>query len=234
MSQVLRAGGFDYADLPAEVAVEAREVADRVREAHARTVQTVIAMGRELLRVKGKLTHGQFGRWLDAEFGGGARTAQNYMSAAERFADKSETVSYLPTTTVYQLASPSTPEKVRHEVVALAEAGSPLPAHEVDYRIRLGRDDARKAKLAAQKRELRTPEGQAKRQTAFEKRQAKLERERVAREAALAEAYQALAAFLRAELGAKTADFLALLRATEPPYGGASRELATLLGSESP
>lgn len=226
---ITTAPGFDYGAVPADVAAEAREVAALVRQAHARTVETIIAMGRELLRVKGRLDHGQFGRWLDAEFGAGARTAQNYMTAAERFAGKSETVSYLPTATVYQLAAPSTPERVRQEVVSLAEAGSPLPLHEVDLRIKRGREGAREAKRIAAERESRTPEGRAKESAAQDRKAARDAREADARQERHALAVAALADFLKARLGVETAEFLDLLRATEPTWGGTSITLRNLI-----
>ena len=117
---------FDYQSLRPEVAAEARAVAARVRASHQRTVIAILEMGRDLLAVKASLGHGRFGQWLEAEFGGVARTAQNYMRAAQSFADKSELVSHLPPATVYALAAPSTPGEVRGEIVERLRAGERL------------------------------------------------------------------------------------------------------------
>ena len=114
---------FDYSGLAPEVAAEARAVADRVRASHQRTVVAIIEMGRDLLAVKAGLGHGRFGQWLEAEFGGVARTAQNYMRAAQSFGGNSAIVSHLPPATLYALAAPSTPGDVRSEIVARLRAG---------------------------------------------------------------------------------------------------------------
>jgi hypothetical protein len=137
---------FDYGGLAPEVAAEARAVADRVRASHQRTVIAIIEMGRDLLAVKARLGHGRFGQWLEAEFGGVARTAQNYMRAAQSFADNSEIVSHLPPATVYALAAPSTPGEVRTEIVARLSAGERLHPDVIGDAVRRGREKARAAR----------------------------------------------------------------------------------------
>ncbi len=131
--------GFDYASLSPDLAEDARAVAQRVRAAHVRTMQAILEMGRELSSLKSRLGHGRFGRWLAAEFGAVARTAQNYMLAAERFGDNSEIISLLPPATVYALAAPSTPEPVRAEVVRRLSQGERLNPAEVGALVRAGR-----------------------------------------------------------------------------------------------
>jgi len=120
---IIPSGLFDYSTLPADVATEARAVAVRVKERHERQIASIIETGRDLLGVKNKLEHGQFSRWLDAEFGMTDRTARNYMSAADAFAGKTETISVLPPATVYALSASSTPEPVRVTVIRQIEAG---------------------------------------------------------------------------------------------------------------
>lgn len=113
---------FDYTALPETIASEARRAAERVRE---RMRSAMIDVGVELARIKERLPHGQFGRWLDAEFGLTERTAQNYMAAAA-LAAKYETVSVLRPTTLYVLAGPSTPDTVRQDIVDRLSAGETL------------------------------------------------------------------------------------------------------------
>lgn len=137
---------FDYAGLKPEVAAEARAVAARVRASHQRTVIAIIDMGRDLLGVKARLGHGRFGQWLEAEFGGVARTAQNYMRAAQSFAGNSEIVSHLPPATVYALAAPSTPGDVRTAIMARLSAGERLHPDVIGDAVRQGREKARAAK----------------------------------------------------------------------------------------
>jgi hypothetical protein len=105
--------GFDYDSLPTDIRAEAKAVAERIK---ARMTASVIDTGRDLLQVKGRLDHGQFGKWLSAEFGLTERTAQNYMAAAE-LVGKYETVSVLQPRSLYLLAAPSTPEPVKQQVV---------------------------------------------------------------------------------------------------------------------
>src|SRR3954468_2766961 len=117
-----QAVGFDYSALPPDVAEEARATAHHVRE---RTRAAIIETGRDLRRIKARLRHGLFLKWIDAEFGMTPRTAQNYMAAAA-LVEKSEIVSHLPPTSVVQLAAPSTPKSAHNEVVRRLEAGEPL------------------------------------------------------------------------------------------------------------
>src|SRR4051812_1213845 len=78
--------GFDYSLVPADVADRVRSTAEQIRQKVKRTVEDIIIeVGRELLAVKEALPHGQFGRWLRAEFGWSERMAQNFMGVAERF-----------------------------------------------------------------------------------------------------------------------------------------------------
>lgn len=131
--------GYDYSGVPADVAERAREVAAVVRLMHRRTMQAILDMGRELISVKESLGHGRFGDWLEAEFGAVARTARNYMMAADRFGDKAEIVSVLPPATVYALASPSTPETTRAQVIERLSSGDTITSAEVGDLIRASR-----------------------------------------------------------------------------------------------
>ncbi|RWH32222.1 DUF3102 domain-containing protein [Mesorhizobium sp.] len=114
---------FDYSVLDSDVADLAQKSAIWIKGQHRRMVEGVISIGDHLIIVKEQIGHGQFGRWLEAEFGWTARTAQNYMSAAEAFSGKAKCVSDLPVATVYKLAAPSTPTEVRQRIVADLEAG---------------------------------------------------------------------------------------------------------------
>jgi hypothetical protein len=115
--------GFDYSTLPAEIRAEAKTAADEIKSSIRRSVMDV---GAALSRIKNQLPHGQFGKWLSAEFGLSERTAQNYMNAAA-LASKSETVSVLRPKTLYLLSSPSTPDSIRQKVIEQFDAGQPIP-----------------------------------------------------------------------------------------------------------
>jgi hypothetical protein len=227
----LRAAGFDYAALPADLAAEAADVAERVRGRHRQTVETILEMGRDLLAIKARLPHGQFGAWLDAEFGGVARTAQNYMRAAEAFGARTETVSHLPPTTLYALASPSAPESVRAQVLARLDAGEPVEAEEVSEILsdarRLDRSREMAARTAA--RRARTP---ASRDRAAERARAefdRLERETAERTAQRKAALATAVEILERRLGDERAAFLDALDGASSPYDSFAVEIAARL-----
>jgi hypothetical protein len=77
-------------------------------------VRREIEDDQELLAVKEALPHGQFLRWLRAEFGWPERTARNFMAVAEQFG-KSAIIAELPTqpTAAYLLAAPAVPDEAR-------------------------------------------------------------------------------------------------------------------------
>jgi hypothetical protein len=86
----------------------------------------LIEVGTDLLAVKDALEHGHFLNWVRAEFGWSERTAENFMSVAERF--KSANFADLPIapSAAYLLASPSVPDEAREVAVEKAEAGQEI------------------------------------------------------------------------------------------------------------
>jgi predicted NAD-dependent protein-ADP-ribosyltransferase YbiA (DUF1768 family) len=100
---------FDYAAIAPELATEARAVAARIRD---RLRKNVSEIGHDLIAIKAKLPHGAFTDWIAAEFSMGARTAENYMQAAQFLADKNANFSVLPPSAIYALAAPSAPAEV--------------------------------------------------------------------------------------------------------------------------
>jgi Protein of unknown function (DUF3102) len=136
--------GFDYGILPIEIRTEAKAAAGRIKE-HLRSA--IVEVGADLIQVKGGLPHGEFGKWLKAEFGMTERSAQNYMAAAE-LAGKCETVSVLQPKTLYLLAAPSTPEPVRQEIIERFDAGEVVSDRTVKEMV----DDAKFQALQKQRR----------------------------------------------------------------------------------
>jgi hypothetical protein len=131
---------FDYSTLPADIGIEAQAAAVRIKE-HLRGA--IIGVGAELFRMKERLPHGEFGKWIKAEFALTERTAQNYMAAAELVA-KYEIISVLKPTTIYQLAARATPESARQAVIEQLTAGQMIGNAQVKQAI-----DAAKAEQAA-------------------------------------------------------------------------------------
>ena len=118
--------GFNYDLLETKVAEQARSSAERIRERVKKTVEDIIDVGNDLLAVKEALPHGHFGPWLKAEFGWSERSAQNFMSVAERF--KSAKFADLPIqpSAAYLLAAPAVPDEARQVAVEKAEAGEEI------------------------------------------------------------------------------------------------------------
>src|SRR6266581_1868222 len=97
---------------------ELAALADRVRGRLQQTALGVIQIGTDLQRAKELLGHGNFGPWLDTEFGLGRRSAEQFMAAARRFGSKSEIVSHLPAGAVLELSAPSVPDELVERVIA--------------------------------------------------------------------------------------------------------------------
>ncbi len=116
---------FNYATLAPDVAVVARATADQIR---SRFKWTFIDTGRDLLAVKNRLTHGQFGAWLKAEFGMADRTAERYMTAAA-LAAKSDKMSILPEPTLRAIAG--APRTVQAAMMERLERGDHLTTADV-------------------------------------------------------------------------------------------------------
>ena len=94
MSGNIVSSTFSYGSIPLAVAREARDLAERLRTFERNTKDSAVAFGRELIEMKEKLGHGNFGPWVEAELPYGLRTAENLMNAARVFGGKFETVSY--------------------------------------------------------------------------------------------------------------------------------------------
>jgi len=156
--------GFDYSLLDTDVADEARATAERIRRRQSTAITMV---GHELIRIKAKMEHGTFGKWIAAALDMTPRSAENYMNAARWMEGKNETVSLLPPTLVYALASPSAPEAVVNEVLANVEAGTKLATKDVKEKIATAIEAERKAAIEVKK----TSEQRAKEKKASESRQ---------------------------------------------------------------
>lgn len=216
--------GFDYAALPIDEASELRNIADDIRAKQKRIGRAVFDTGNNLASAKETLGHGKFGAWLSAEFGWSERTAQRYMQAAEVFWNKTDIVSDLPATTIYQLSAPSTPEPVRVAVVERLEKGEHVTHDEIKSMIRKGKAEAH----AAREDEKRTPEQRAKRQKAEDRRKRDLERSRAEREAELnreISARREAAALIVERVGNDVGRLLELLDAARFIYASDIRDI---------
>jgi hypothetical protein len=179
--------------LKAMMAVPAKDelavIADRIRARIRQTTADIIATGNDLIAVQDRLEHGEFLAWIDREFGWTARSAQRFMLAAKFAEDKSDIVSYLPATTIYKLAAPSTSEEIKAEVVADLRAGRVVDHRQVEARISDERVHARhRAKLNARyHRKARSPAAQRRREREIARREGEAAARARAADAAAAE-----------------------------------------------
>ncbi len=125
-----------------------------------KTIDDIIEVGQELVAVKDAVGHGHFGAWLRAEFGWTERTAQNFMSVAERFGGNTKLISDLSidATAAYLLAAPSAPDEARQTAVERAEAGEQITtavAKEILADTRKKRRPRRKKAVPSEKLGLR-------------------------------------------------------------------------------
>src|SRR5262249_51205151 len=93
-------------------------ITDRVRGRLRRTAEDILAIGEDLTHAKAILGHGNFGAWLDREFGLSARYAEMFMAAHRGFGAESEAGSHLPAGGGLELASPSVPDELVDRVLA--------------------------------------------------------------------------------------------------------------------
>lgn len=75
--------------------------------------------GERLTKVKKLLPHGEFGKWIDEQFGMSQEAASKFMLVARKFGDEiSDNLKFaIAPTILYELASPSFPEETAKELL---------------------------------------------------------------------------------------------------------------------
>jgi hypothetical protein len=127
MSAILAPHSHADGDLYASLAVEhihvIRDAETAIRSHQRRAFDEVVAIGRELARVKAILPHGEFERWIEGNFDFAVTSARNYMRLAATPGLEPATVAGLPLGVVYQVASPDLTAEHRAEIFAPADDG---------------------------------------------------------------------------------------------------------------
>ena len=173
---------FDYSALPADVASDARAVAERIRSHDTQAYAAAVEIGHELIHMRDRLEHGQFLAWIEAECGFSKTAAYRSMDVAERLPDKLPTVGSLPLTAAYKVAARSTPEPVRQEVVRRIEAGEWLATATVKDMVLRAKHAEREAKVTAEERKKRELRARRERRSK-EQREAEWKRQEEERKA---------------------------------------------------
>jgi chromatin segregation and condensation protein Rec8/ScpA/Scc1 (kleisin family) len=120
------------------------------------------------MEVKQQLPHGRFENWVQAECGINIRTAENYIRAAQLAKDKNETVSLLPPSLVYRLASKSAPTEIVEEVLDRAGKGEVIDPREVEDSLRTARREKAKASQKEKKRKQHEASAKARKRREVE------------------------------------------------------------------
>jgi hypothetical protein len=76
---------FDYAVLNTETRIVVQQRTSEIKTLMRQTAKDTISIGQKLTEVKQQLGHGEFGKWLKAEFNWGITTAWKLMKVAEVF-----------------------------------------------------------------------------------------------------------------------------------------------------
>lgn len=132
-------------ETPSPVTLEQR--ADKIRQLQADVQRGIIEIGFELIEAKKEIGHGNWSKWLETEFNWSIRTAQNFMSVAERFGN-AKTFSHLNTSTLIKMLALPVGEE-QDFIDAQAEAGKPVSeqsAREIQRRVKKW-NEQRKPKL---------------------------------------------------------------------------------------
>jgi hypothetical protein len=154
---VTPAAPFEYEDLPAPVSRFLKLQVDRI---HQCARASILKIGADLLLAKPHLSHGMFIRWVESEVGLSARTAQGYMQVAQWVESKGTKVAHLPTSVLYVLSAPSTPDDFVRNVLYDLDAGKEVSLKSIRARLKALRDSKRKEPAL---RKSRLPEGDQQR-----------------------------------------------------------------------
>lgn len=117
---------FDYEALPADKRSMLRTATTEIRDRIGRAAQNIVEIGTRLAAVKASVPHGTFRDWIDNELKMPRTSAWRMMNVAASF--KSSNLEHLTIepSALYLLASPSTPDELREEIVEQAKAGKTI------------------------------------------------------------------------------------------------------------
>ena len=114
--------GYDYSAVPEEARICVQSAAREIRALAKRTVYDINRIGELLTTVKGTLGHGNFGEWIDNEFGWSDRTANRFVAAYSKF-DIMSNLDNIAPTSLYLLAGKNVSDNATAEALKRAESG---------------------------------------------------------------------------------------------------------------
>lgn len=117
---------FDYERLDSETRIVVQQKTGEIKSLMRRAAQDIIDIGSKLIEVKAKLGHGNFGKWLSAEFAWSESSALKMMQVANAFKNVTVTDLNIGAKALYLLSAPSTPEVAREEALDVARGEQPV------------------------------------------------------------------------------------------------------------
>ncbi|MBV7326719.1 DUF3102 domain-containing protein [Chloroflexi bacterium TSY] len=102
---------FDYNRIDEKHRRQVIEAARDIKPRLKRAANDIFVVGQRLNQIKNLLAHGDWLDWLQEEFDLSERLARNFMTVDKRLGPKSAKFADLPPSSLYLLASPSTPDK---------------------------------------------------------------------------------------------------------------------------
>lgn len=122
----IQQGVFDYSGVDVETKALCVERVSEIRSRLETVTTSMIGIGERLAEVKGKLKHGQFGAWVQAEFALSESTAQRFMNVYAKsvtVTDLEKNLHQFAPAALYMLSAPSVPKKAVEAAVKRASKG---------------------------------------------------------------------------------------------------------------
>lgn len=113
---------YDYSLIAEEHREKVRSAARDIKHRERRAVNDIAEIGKSLADVRDRLEYGQFGEWIEQEFGWRKTMAYTFMNVAEAL-PKFGKVENFGLSALYQLSAPSTPDEAIEEANQIAENG---------------------------------------------------------------------------------------------------------------
>ncbi len=129
-TQILNNFDYDTLDSKQRSIVQLRT--EEIKERLKRSAQDIWEIGQKIFEVRSQLAYGNFDRWLKAEFGWSRRTAYNFIQVYEAFPERATVAQVsIAASALYQLSSPSTPQKIRDELIQRAKQGEKITRQDI-------------------------------------------------------------------------------------------------------
>lgn len=133
-------------------AKELQEAALRIKALRRAATEHAVEIGQELLRVKEKLPHGVFVKWVEKVCEFKIRTAQDLMKLAREVESDAKLVALMVPSTLRVYLSKTTPPAVRNTILKRLESGERVSRSELYSQIS---DTKPKAEAGADRRPAR-------------------------------------------------------------------------------